>query len=212
MVGARPHVSWGALAAGPARCVGEWLQFRQLPEEVQSLRLAGLRGVQHMVSDIEDALPAEWLEPIASGPISWMGAFTRLEILIAVRGCTEHTTLFFEVGESGRLHRVPTEAAVVADCVFQRIRIVGACGRTWHIDPDPDAITDLVEWRLWAWESRPLARIQWDPGEWQWRDPFAAADRPPVPFFQYSARLGRHILIAQRQVEPAGLSIGGDGA
>ena len=62
MVGARPHVSWGALAAGPARCVGEWLQFRQLPEEVQSLRLAGLRGVQQMVSDIEDALPADWLE------------------------------------------------------------------------------------------------------------------------------------------------------
>ena len=69
--------------------------------------------------------------------------------------------------------------------------------------PDPDSITEDSEWRLWAWESRPLARLQWDPREWHWRDPFTAADRPPVPFFQYSARLGRHILLAQRQVEPA---------
>lgn len=41
------------------------------------------------------------------------------------------------------------------------------------------------------------------PGEWHSRDPFAAPDRPPIPFFQYSARLGRHILLAQRQAVPA---------
>lgn len=180
--------------------MGEWLQFRQLPEELQRLRLTGLRGAEHMVSDIEDALPVAWLQPRVPTLITWMGAFTFLEVLIVVRGCTEHSTLVFEVGEGGRLHRVNTETSLVADCVFQRIRIMGACGRTWHIDPDPDSITDDAEWRLWAWESCPLARLQWDPGEWLWRDPFAAAD---FPFFQYSARLGRHILLAQRQAAPA---------
>ena len=103
----------------------------------------------------------------------------------------------------GRLHRVRTKSELVATCTFQRIRIVGACGRTWHVDPDSDSISDDLEWRLWAWESRPLARVQWDPGERQWCDPFATVGSPPTPFFQYSARLGRHILVAQRQATPA---------
>ena len=203
MVGSRKHASWGALAAGPARCVGDWLLFRQLPEEQQRLSLIGMRGAEQMRRDIDDALLVDWLQQRDPAPIAWMGAFTRFEILIAVRGCTEHTVLFFEVGDRGRLYRVSSEATVVAECVFQRIRIVGMCDRTWHVDPDPDSITEDPEWRLWAWESRPLARLQWDPGEWQWRDPLVAADRPPTPFFQYSARLGRHILLAQRQTEPA---------
>ena len=165
MVGSRPHVSWGAMDAGPARCFGDWMQFRQLTEEHQSLRLSGMRGVQHMISDIETAIPEAWLQPRLQLPISWMGAFTRLEVLIAVRGTTEDCTLMYEVGEGGRLHRVRCESELVGECVFQRIRVVGACGKTWHIDPDPDTITVDSEWRLWAWESRPLARLQWDPGE-----------------------------------------------
>ena len=60
----------------------------------------------------------------------------------------------------------------------------------------------------WSGDSGPGSLDPWlpyngNPGGWQWCDPFVAADRPPIPFFQYSARLGRHILIAQRQVELA---------
>lgn len=85
-----------------------------------------------------------------------MEAFTRLEIHIAVRGYTEDRTLFFEVGEGGR-HKVRIE--LVVDCVFQRVQVAGGCGRTWHVDPDPNAITVGSKWCLWAWEFRPLARL-----------------------------------------------------
>ena len=129
--------------------------------------------------------------------------FTRTEILIVVRGCTSTTSLFFEVGDAGRLQRVTSEDSMVSSCIFQRIRVIGIQDRQWLIDLDPDTVIRDHEWRLWAWGSRPLARLQWDPGEWQWRDPFAGADRPPIPFFQYTARLGRHILIAWRQGVPA---------
>ena len=39
MVGARPHVSWEALAfsRGPGRSVGEWFQLRELTEEQRNL-------------------------------------------------------------------------------------------------------------------------------------------------------------------------------
>ena len=35
MVGSRQHVSWGAIAIGPAQTLGDWLHFCQLPEAVQ---------------------------------------------------------------------------------------------------------------------------------------------------------------------------------
>lgn len=143
------------------------------------MRLVGMRGAPQMIRDIEAALPEDWLQGAEPAPITWMGAFTRTKILIAVRGCTEEATLFYEVGVSGHLHRVQLESDLVVACVFQRVRILGAWDWTWHIDPDPDLITEEFEWRLWAWESRPLARLQWDPREWHWRDPFAP-DRPPL--------------------------------
>ena len=86
----------------------------------------------------------------------WMGAFTRIEVLIAVRGCTSTTSLFFEVGIAGRLQRVTSEDNIVTSCIFQRIRVIGIRDRQWLIDPDPDIVTRDQEWRLWAWGSRPL--------------------------------------------------------
>ena len=70
MLGARQHVSWGALAAGPARSVGDWLEFRQLSEAQQGERLAGIRGATQMVADIEEALPEDWRRVGDSGPIA----------------------------------------------------------------------------------------------------------------------------------------------
>lgn len=116
--------------------------------DLSGLRLSDVRGIPQMISDIEISIPETWLQPRMQTPINWMGAFTRLEILIAVRGSTGDDTLFYEVGEGGRLHRVRTESEIVVDCIFQRVRVVGVCGKMWHIDPDPDAITVDSEWRL----------------------------------------------------------------
>ena len=62
MVGSRPHVSWGAMASGPAQSLGAWLQFQQLPEPTQRERLTGMRGSDAMVQDIVEAIPAEWTQ------------------------------------------------------------------------------------------------------------------------------------------------------
>ena len=57
MVGSRPHVSWGVMAAGPARSLEDWLQFRRLSEERQKECLAGMRGSELMISNILEAIP-----------------------------------------------------------------------------------------------------------------------------------------------------------
>ena len=107
----------------------------------------------------------------------------RIEMLIVVRGCMGTTTLFFEVGAIGWLQRVEIEDSIVLPCTFQRIQVIGIHDRQWHIDPDPDSIVGDQEWRLWTWESRPLARLQWNSEEWQWRDSFASVNKPPILLF-----------------------------
>ena len=54
-----------------------------------------------------------------------MGAFTRAEVLIIVRGCTSTMTLFFKVGVVGQLQRVQVEDNLVSSYTFQRILVIG---------------------------------------------------------------------------------------
>ncbi|KAI5069888.1 hypothetical protein GOP47_0016189, partial [Adiantum capillus-veneris] len=158
---------------------------------------------QSMCQDIAESIQVEWLTSLELVALQWMGAFTRLEILVSVKACSETVpTLFFKLQGEERLQRVAVEAPQVAECCFQRIRVVGICERTCVIDPDPTAL-ETGHWRLWAWECCPLARVQWDPGEWLCRDPFSSTDHPGVPFFQYTVRRGRHILAAQKEARPA---------
>ena len=62
-----------------------------------------MRGTALMVSDIIEAIPEHWLQQQSAHAPHWMGAFTRTEVLIVVRGCTSTTSLFFEVGAVHRL-------------------------------------------------------------------------------------------------------------
>ncbi|MCO5597398.1 hypothetical protein L7F22_051474 [Adiantum nelumboides] len=127
----------------------------------QSQRLVGLQGAESMCQDITEAIPAEWHTPLESDALCWMGTFTRLEILIAVQACSDTgICLFFEVQSGSRLHKITIEAAEVADCRFQQIRVVDLSGQTWVTDPAP-AATESGHWRLWARECRPLRRVQW---------------------------------------------------
>ena len=58
--------------------------------------------------------------------------------------------------------------------------------------------TDASAWRLWVWEGRPLRQLSWDPGEFRW----PSSSKDEVSFFEYSASIGRHILIQQVTVQP----------
>ena len=203
MVGSRPHASWGAMVAGPARSLADWRQFRALSTEVQEQTLSGMRGSQQMIQDIEEAIPESWTEPLFGSAPIWMGAFSRLEILIGVQGCSGDRVWFFEAGSFGRLQQVEEESSLILSCGFQRIRVVGFRERQWLVDPDPATAVRGSAWRLWAWEGHPTHRLQWDPGEWRWRDPFAPPRSPEIPFFQYTARLGRRILTARIRKRPA---------
>eukprot|EP00250_Pteridium_aquilinum_P000332 c10370_g1_i1 orf=7-654(-) len=158
LLGTRPRLAWGPFAAGPARSFSDWQTFRSSPEEMQLEQLSLFRGGQTMRDDIQAALSEEWYAPFELAAPRWMGAFRPHEILIAVRACTEDDRcLYFEVQSEGRLYRVEEESPLVADCIFQRVRIVAAASQKWHIDPGPAEID--TNWRIWAYGTRPLARL-----------------------------------------------------
>lgn len=98
MVGARPHVTWGALAGGLARNFANWRQFCVLTPEAQEQQFVGTHGSRLMTQDIEEALPEAWATPLESSAPRWMEAFTRFEVLIVVRGCTAERIYAIECG------------------------------------------------------------------------------------------------------------------
>lgn len=58
-----------------------------------------------------------------------MQAFAHTEVLIGMRGSSAETSLFFDVGERGRLHKVQVESKIVASYMLQRVRVLGVLGR-----------------------------------------------------------------------------------
>lgn len=58
----------------------------------------------------------------------------------------------------------------MVDCDFQWIIVAGVWDRVWHID------SGLRPHRVGGSRLGKVARLQWDPSEWQWRDPCGAWD------------------------------------
>lgn len=73
-----------------------------------------MRGSGAMIKDIEEAILDACRQPIDSPAPAWMGAFTRMDILITVKGCSEDCLLSFEIGASGRLQWISEETELVA--------------------------------------------------------------------------------------------------
>ena len=56
-----------------------------------------------------------------------------------------------------------------------------------------------THWKLWVLAKRPLFRLDWDPIDYQWTNPYTGNK---FNFFQYSVQFGRHVLSDTRDVVP----------
>ena len=52
-------------------------------------------------------------------------------------------------------------------------------------------------------ENTWLRKVGWESLQWMWRDPYAGQGSKTITFFQFTIRLGRHILAAQIAQESA---------
>ena len=58
----------------------------------------------------------------------------------------------------------------------------------WIVDPG---------WHICTHENAFLRKVNWNPLQWTWCDPYAGQGSKPIPFFQFTTRLGCHIIATQ---------------
>ena len=75
------------------------------------------------------------------------------------------------------------------------IWVLAYIGHKWIVDPNP--IKVQLEWHICTHENTWLRKVNWDPLQWTWCGPYAGQGSKVIPFFQFTTRLGHHILAAQ---------------
>ena len=203
MIGSQPKLAWGKLAAGPGRSLGDWKAFINLPDVLQENQISRMYGGMTMYHQVQQVVHNTVFHLTDTIVTEWYGAFTRNGVLIAVRGISaDRKCLFYEIGPIGQLCKVEIECELVQQTILKRVRIVGYDGKKWYVDPRLEDINNY--WKLWVYGLRPLIRLSWDPGEYTWQDPLDRSSKS-YAFFQYSVKLGRRILSAQRCITPAAM-------
>ena len=60
-----------------------------------------------------------------------------------------------------------------------------------------------IFWQIWVHENRPLICLRWDPGKYEWLDPFNGLDTKKTLFYHYSVKIGRRVLASHKATIPA---------
>ena len=156
-----------------------------------------MHGGQIMYQQIQDAMSRFPIPPNNSNHI-WVGVYSRLEVLLVVKGYSDDKTYrSFEVDEANQLTQSGEMRIDYPYAMEHKIRVIGYADRKWYIDPMIEEIK--THWKLWVLAKKPVFRLEWDPIDYQWTDPFTGNK---FNFFQYSVQLGRHVLSDTRDVLP----------
>ena len=202
MIGERSKLSWGPFAAGPASSFLQWCNFSRKLYSEQNRILKEFRGGRIMANEVFEYTSTFRLEEVTNQQQHWFGLFTSQgQLLVIINKCPQRGPLQFAVGEDGQLIRSTSEPFEEDDNHLHRVRLVAYSGTKWLCDPPLEKIE--AHWKIWVQENRPLVRLQWDPGEYYWIDPFKQESEGKIPFFQYTVKLGRHILAGSKVACPA---------
>ena len=188
--------AWGNLVH-VVSTVQTWKVFDALSQHQQNIIMHGIRGGHSMLEEIR---AINWCsQEVGTRPyFHWEVSFTRMGILIGARGLVNvHAIFFLESQAQCKIAWKTQFDVVVEKCNFQQIRAVGYLEVTWHVDLHPSKVD--IKWDLWVHEGLPLHMVKWDLGEYEWSDPFTNKREPSTPLLQYTVKLGRHILSAQRK-------------
>ena len=198
VLGSRQWLSWGKMTEGPAKTVQTWKEFLSRSLEEQKEILRNMHGGHIMYQQIQEAMSRQPIPPNNTNH-RWIGVFSRLEVLLAVKGYSNDKTYrLFEVDETNQLSQSGEMVIDYPYAIEHKIRIIGYADRKWYIDPMIEEIR--THWKLWVLAKRPVFRLDWDPIDYHWTDPYTGNK---FNFFQYSVQLGRHVLSDTRDVVPA---------
>ena len=120
------------MAKGLANSVRTWQVFLSLFWEEQKQGLARMHGGQLMYHQFQEATSRVTIRPNNSYH-RWVGVFSRLEVLLIVKGYLENNTCFC-------LNRL--------SAIKHKIRVIRYVDHKWYINPLID--DTRLQWKLWA--------------------------------------------------------------
>ena len=104
MLGRRPRLAWGPVAAGPAKSLKVW--SKKLLEVEQEAMLMQYKGGHTMYQDIQRILSLLDLDEDAANERSWFGVFSQFNILVDAQAvCSSRQNLFFSALPDGQLQQ-----------------------------------------------------------------------------------------------------------
>ncbi len=196
MLGTRTRMAWGALEEGIGRTFYDWREVFQRPDDDIKQLMKGYKGGTTMYTEIKNVIG------LHSGQISeqriegWFGLFSSLNVILGAKAVLkDNSNIFFNVTQEGRLEWIPRQDDVMQQAFSKRVRVVVHVNSQWHLDLDPNKFKP--EWDVWIFGKCPLVRLQWDPGDYVWKDPLN--NQQELSFFQYNTKLGRHIMMASKR-------------
>ena len=82
---------------------------------------------------------------------------------------------------------------------ISKIRVLIYSSDQWIVNPV--LIKVQLEWHICTHENTWLCKVSWDLLQWTWCDPYASQGSKEICFFQFTTRLGSHIVAAQSALE-----------
>ena len=205
VLGIRPHLSWGKMDLGPAATVADWERFQLRSNEEKQQFLSSLRGGCLMTAHIQQAFGNCQRQINLHNNYSWYGLFSPLGILLGARAYTnEDRVRSYEVGDAGFLYLVEEEDELMQLASKKPIRVIARLDKKIFLDPSP-FLADHAR-QLWAFKSKPVEHLKWDPADYAWllvgRTSINEQQSRTIPFFQYSVAYGRRFLLHRHCVSP----------
>ena len=99
---------------------------------------------------------------------TWYGLFSSLGVLIGARAYANQGQIrFYEVPDDGLLYLVDEEAEVMQLASEKLIRVIARLDKKIFLDPSPFLADHAIQ--IWAFQSKPVTYLNWDPTDYAWR-------------------------------------------
>ena len=122
------------------------------------------------------------------------------DTLLVVKGISPNWCIsYFEVLDNNRLQPHAFDCNYLQQVRNAPVRVVAKMGKKGMLHHSP-SITHMCD-RMWLYAKEPVARLLWDPKGWFWS--YSLGEQfVKVPFFQYSVKLGRSLLMSTNATVP----------
>ena len=200
VLGLRTHLAWGKMDNGPAASVRTWTQFQQMSQEDRLAHLQSVHGAKIMIASISTTYSSFSTTFQPSQEHTWFGCYTN-DTLMVVKGVSPNgCASYFQVLDNHTLQPYTFDCSYLQHLRSAPVRVIAKIGKKWMLNPYP-SIAHMCD-MLWLYAKDPVARLTWDSGGWFWSHSLGE-QIIKVPFFQYSVKLGRSLLLSRNPRIPA---------